>query len=209
MDHLVAVAKGEDMEKDDKNVATLLAGASKLGPWELTSKALIREATGRMVQLLQGHAGTKHVDIPQDLDAAKQKVGPLLAANKNSSPTEIMELIIKEFGFVEDKEAKVAKKVARIGESCKHPKNAHIAAAMHELGDLYFKEGNTNSGAAYNKVVQAINGLDYEITKENAKGLCKGKTKVANIGAKSVEKIFELLTTGHIEKLEEKRANRA
>lgn len=51
----------------------------------------------------------------------------------------------------------------------------------------------------------AIQGLDFEITALNAIGLSKGKTKVANIGKSSAEKILEFLQTGKMQKLEEKR----
>ena len=54
--------------------------------------------------------------------------------------------------------------------------------------------------------MNAIKGLTHEITAENAMGLSKGKTKVANIGKSSAEKIKEFLETGQIAKLEEKRA---
>lgn len=76
---------------------------------------------------------------------------------------------------------------------------------MKELGDYYFKEGNSNAGAAYKKVVAAVSMVAFEITLDNAKGLGKGKTKVPNIGKSSAEKIHEFLETGTIEKLEEKR----
>ena len=58
----------------------------------------------------------------------------------------------------------------------------------------------------YKKAVTALQQLDYEITADNAKGLGKGKTKVANIGKGSADKIYEFMSTGQIAKLEEKRA---
>ena len=44
-----------------------------------------------------------------------------------------------------------------------------------------------------------------EITADNALGLGKGKTKVDGIGKGSAEKMREFMTTGTIQKLEEKR----
>ena len=45
------------------------------------------------------------------------------------------------------------------------------------------------AGGTYTKVANAIKDLDYEITTDNAKGLGKGKTKVAGIGKGSAEKV--------------------
>ena len=55
------------------------------------------------------------------------------------------------------------------------------------------------------KVCTAIQGLDFEITEDNVMGLSKGKNKVANIGKSSAEKMKEFLSTGTMQKLEEKR----
>ena len=68
------------------------------------------------------------------------------------------------------------------------------------------KESNANAGKTYDKVANTIRDLDFEITADNAKGLGKGKTKVPGIGKGSAEKIFDIITTGTTEKLEEKRA---
>lgn len=57
----------------------------------------------------------------------------------------------------------------------------------------------------YQKAITALLGLDYEITAANAKGLCKGNTKLPGIGKGTADKIFEYYTTGTIQKLEEKR----
>ena len=57
----------------------------------------------------------------------------------------------------------------------------------------------------YKKAIASITVLDYEITEENAKGLGKGKTKVAGIGKGTADKIHEYYSTGTIQKLEEKR----
>lgn len=90
--------------------------------------------------------------------------------------------------------------------SCRNPKNTTLVAAFQELVAQYNKEQNYNAAATYRRVFQAVQDLDFEITKDNAKGLCKGKDKVASIGKASAEKIFEFVTMGTIAKLEEKRA---
>ena len=74
---------------------------------------------------------------------------------------------------------------------------------------LPFLDGNSNAGASYTKVSNAIKDLELEITAENAMGLSRGKTKVPGIGKGSAEKMKEYMETGTIQKLEEKRANNA
>ena len=76
----------------------------------------------------------------------------------------------------------------------------------HLLVILLVPPGNSNAGIAYKKAVAGICSVEYEITTDNAKALCKGKTKVEGIGKGTADKIHELLSTGKIEKLEEKRA---
>lgn len=71
---------------------------------------------------------------------------------------------------------------------------------------MYTKESNYNAGNSYKKVAAAVKDFDFAITLENAKGLGKGKTKVAGIGKGSADKMYEFLETGKIAKLEEKRA---
>jgi DNA polymerase/3'-5' exonuclease PolX len=120
----------------------------------------------------------------------------------------VIPVIVKEFGFLEDKKEKAAKKEKAIVVA--NPKNAGIVAAFQELGEFYFKEGNKNAGGTYAKATNAIMGLKLEITEENAKSLGKpGKNKVDGIGAKTAEKMLEYVQTGTMEKLEEKRADAA
>lgn len=69
--------------------------------------------------------------------------------------------------------------------------------------------GNRRAVSTYYKLVQAIQGLDYEVTADNAMAMSKGKTKVEGVGKSSAEKIKEFCETGKIQKLEEKRANHA
>ena len=74
-----------------------------------------------------------------------------------------------------------------------------------ELSSLYYKEKNSNASNTYKKVAQAVKEMKFEIIEDNALGLGKGKTKVARIGKGSAEKILEFISTGTIQKLEEKR----
>lgn len=212
MDRLDAEAKGEEPSAmagaaDSDDVSQLKDAAAKLD-WILTSREGLRTAAKDMVLLLQEHPGKK-VDLPEDPQAQQQKVGQLIAVNKDKSAAELISLIVTQFGFVEDKQKKADQKQAAIQTIVKNPANASLVAAFQELAELYFKSGNANAGATYKKVINTINGLDFAVTEDNAKGLCKGKTKVANIGKASADKIYEFVTTGTMEKLEEKRADAA
>jgi hypothetical protein len=209
IDRLLDEGSGKQESLDtDPDVAKLVKAANKL-EWNLNNRKDLKASTGGLVDLLLGHDGKK-VDIPQDRLEAIKKVGPLVVANKEKSASEVIPVLVKEFGFLEDKQEKAAKKEAAIESIVGHPKNARMVAAFQELAELYFKEKNTNAGSSYIKATNAIKGLDFEVTEENAKGLGKaGKNKVDGIGAKSAEKMLEFVKNGTMEKLEEKRADAA
>jgi hypothetical protein len=93
-----------------------------------------------------------------------------------------------------------------------HPCQPHFRSLLVRFLASFFppiSEKNSNAGASYTKAVAAIKALDFEVTEENAMSLSKGKTKVANIGKASAEKMKEFLETGYMAKLEEKRAANA
>jgi len=208
MQRLIDAAKGKEASVDastDVDIAKLVKKASN-SSWNLDSREGVRFATESVIQLFKEHPGKK-VDIPGEDAAARQKVGPFIVANKDKSAAEIIPILVKEFGFVEDKEDKAAKKEAAMEQVVKNSNNAPIAAVFHELSGLYGKAGDRNRAGAYYRAAQAINNIEHEITTENAMSLCKGKTKVANIGKGTAEKIHEFLSTGKLEKLEEMRAN--
>lgn len=209
IDRLLDEASGkEDSSATDPDVAKLVKAANKL-EWKLNNRKELKESTGGMVDLLLEHDGKK-VDIPQDRQEAIKKVGPLIVANREKKASEIIPVIVKEFGFLEVKKEKAAKKEAAIESMVGHPKNAGLVAAFQELSQLYFKESNKNAGASYTKAANSIKGLDFEVTEGNAKSLGKaGKNKVDGIGAKSAEKMLEFVQNGTIDKLEEKRADAA
>jgi hypothetical protein len=198
----------EDTSETNPDVAKLVKAANKL-EWKMNNRKELKESTGGMVDLLLEHDGKK-VDIPQDRQEAIKKVGPLIVANREKKASEIIPIIVKEYGFLEDKQEKAAKKEAAIENMVGHPKNAGLVAAFQELSELYFKESNRNAGSSYTNAANAIKGLAFEVTEENAKGLGKaGKNKVDGIGAKSAEKMLEFIQNGTIDKLEEKRADAA
>lgn len=149
------------------------------------------------------------VDLPQDEKKARIAVGKLLMnllrEDDGATAVRALEAIVAEFGISADKAEARARQKSALGGNCACAANAGVVQAFQELGDLYFKDGNSNAGLSYKKAVAALSALDYEITADNAKGLCKGKTKVAGIGKGSADKIYEFFTTGTIQKLEEKR----
>jgi len=181
----------------------LAAAAKKLDDddeWDTSNR---KWAAQTMVDLCT--SGPTHVDLPQDEKKARMAIGKLILSNPNSTAGEILELVVKEFGIAAAKEEAKSKQKSALANSCGNAANAGIVQALQELGDLYFKDGNSNAGLTYKKAIAGITGLDYEITADNAKGLCKAKTKVAGIGKGTADKIFEYCTTGTIQKLEEKR----
>lgn len=190
---------------DDK--AQLVKEAEGLAEWSLASKKGLQAASEAICRILKNYT-TKHVDLPQDDKRAKMEVGKIILENKDKTSGEIMEAVIKKFGFAEVK-AEIEKKRGEVVEhACKNVKNAPLVMAFHELSQLYYKEGNRNAGLTYSKVANAIREMDKEVTEANAMSLGKGaKTKVAGIGPSSAEKILEFVKTGTMEKLEEKRAN--
>jgi len=125
------------MASDDSIEDKMKEEASNI-EWKLVSKQGIRAATAGMVSLLRKY----DVDVPSDEIQAKQKVGPVIAANRAKSAAEIIPIAIETFGFIEDKKAKAEKKAAAVTAMVKVQSNAALAAAFQELAELYFKEGN-------------------------------------------------------------------
>jgi hypothetical protein len=175
----------------------------------IETKGGVRTFVGQLVDLFLNHPG-KTLDIPQERQDAIKKVGPRVVQHKDKPASEVVSIIIQEFGFVEKKQEKAAKKEATIESAVACPKNAPLVAIFQELAELYLKEGNRNAGGSYNKATVAIKQIKFEVTEENAMGLGKpGKNKVANIGKGTAEKMLEFLQTGTVQKLEEKRADAA
>jgi Helix-hairpin-helix domain len=216
---------------DDPNVNLIVAavkaqvGDNHADAWNLKSTKGMRSASIMVAKILLDHHSAnsgssldrglfKTIDLPRD-DAdkdyknAKLKVAEVVQMNREKSIDEMIPLLIGTFGYVEDKKKKASVKQDKLAESVAVPANAPIIAALQELAELYFKEGNRNAGGSYVKAVKALSELDYVITKDNALQLGKGKTKVAGIGKGTAEKIFEFFTTGEIAKLQEKRGDAA
>jgi Helix-hairpin-helix domain len=205
--------KGEDDDDDEDDLAKLQRAAAAL-TWNLASREGLRTAAADMLALLQNHAGPRTIDLPVDDDhpdtvaiTVLPKIGQAIATNRTLTAAEIVPLLIEQFGFKEDKQRKASMKQAALATIVACPENSALVSAFVELSDLYFKTGNGNAGSSYKKVVAALASYPHPITEANAKSLGSGKTKVANIGKSSADKIYEFVTTGTLQKLVEKRAD--
>lgn len=204
MDKLAEEAKGKAQPTEESS-SGLLAKAGEL-EWDLpgdAGKAQIKKATKALVEICSADNVTK-LGIPEGKET--MEIGKIVVSNKGKSATEVMQVVVDRFGFADDKAAAAKKRSKAVASVCANPANAGLMEAFLELSNLYFKEKNSNAGATYRKVANAIKDIAFEITTDNAKGLSKGKTKVPNIGKASSDKMYEFCSTGTMAKLEEKRA---
>jgi len=168
--------------------------------FDLKSKAGIKAAASELLKVCR----EQNVDLPSEERKALTKVGQLILQNKDKNEKELFKIMVDEFGLKKStKDVEKVKKVASDG--CTVSANGSLFLAFKELGDLYFKGGNNNAGNTYRKVSEVIRKFEFEVTEENAKGLGKGKTKVAGVGKGSADKMYEFASTGTIAKLDEKR----
>jgi hypothetical protein len=70
----------------------------------------------------------------------------MILSNPSASAVELVELVMKEFGVASVKEEAKARQKSAMENACVVPANAGIVQAFQELGDYYFKEGNSNAG---------------------------------------------------------------
>ena len=101
--------------------------------WDTSSPAGIKEVTEELVKLVEDK-----LDLPEGRDA-KRLLGPIVMANKDKEPKEVLEEIITKFGFKDDKAAKQEAKEIALASSCANPKNAPLLVAFQELATMYFK----------------------------------------------------------------------
>jgi len=206
MDRQAEEAKGKGETKTPKTGAQALLDKADEIEWDLPSNAnkpQIQAAVKALVGVLSADDVPK-LSIPEGKET--MGVGKIVLGSKGKSAKEVMQAIVERFGFAEDKAAAKEKRSAAMSSVCANAANAGLMEAFLELSNFYFKEKNANAGATYRKVANAIKDIKFEITEDNAKGLGKGKTKVANVGKSSADKMYEFVTTGTMVKLEEKRA---
>lgn len=190
--------------ENTKGIKKKLIKAVENIQWDLESKSGMQKAASGMLEVF---SETACIDLPDDTRKARMGIGKLIVANKRMSVLEVLDLVIEQYGFKEMNEEVSKKKTEAIGSACLNKANTNALEALLELGGMYLKEGNFNASNTYKKVVEAVKNLDFAITEENALGLGKNKTKVAGIGKGSAEKLYEFVTTGIIQKLEDKRAS--
>eukprot|EP00567_Pseudictyota_dubia_P001280 CAMPEP_0197466612 /NCGR_PEP_ID=MMETSP1175-20131217/65145_1 /TAXON_ID=1003142 /ORGANISM="Triceratium dubium, Strain CCMP147" /LENGTH=481 /DNA_ID=CAMNT_0043002661 /DNA_START=51 /DNA_END=1496 /DNA_ORIENTATION=+ len=187
----------EKVKEDTEKLTKLVKGID----WDMSNATGIKQAAKDMLAICKSYLA-----FPSDAKKARMEVGKIIVANKNLPATEVLAEVISKFGFAEVKGESKRKQQEALASVCGHPANASVVEVFLEMSKLWFKEGDSMRGAATAKAAEAIKGIKYEITEENAKGLGKGKGKVAGIGKGSSEKIYEFVTTGRIEKLEDLRA---
>lgn len=195
-----ALKSGSKVSGGDDSLVTSLEDKAKDLDWDLSTKEGKQKAVKDLIALCED----ADVDLPDT--NAKMEIGTIVTGNQGLAASEVVKLVAEKYGFVQQNEEVAEKKAAAVQALCHNPANSDLVQVMLELSNCYFKEGNKNAGATYKKVSAALANLDYEVTEENAKGLGKNKTKVEGIGKVSADKIYEFITTGQIEKLEEKKA---
>lgn len=196
-----AIATGKS---PDGPPSELIEAAEKLDWPDTSDPSQRKKACELMYEICT--SGSVKIDLPEDQKKAKQKIfGLFSTASGALSATDVLKTVVKEFGIASFKAEAKAKQKEALAAGCNCAANAAVLQAFQELSELYFKTGNANAGLSARKVAAAIQGLDFEITVKNVMGLSKGPNKVANIGKSSADKIKEFLSTGKMQKLEEKR----
>mmetsp|Transcript_16113 Transcript_16113/g.19686 ORF Transcript_16113/g.19686 Transcript_16113/m.19686 type:complete len:457 (+) Transcript_16113:117-1487(+) len=192
----------QNVDSANDGIPKAFKEAIKKLDWDRSNKDNIKKLAADLCDLCSSDTSPIAIDDKN----SRTTIGQIIVQNKTASSEEVLGLIVEKYGIKEKKEAAAKEKSAILKASCEVASNAPIYEILLEFSEIYFKEKNTNAGNSYRKVANVVKELDFEITSDNAQGLGKGKTKVAGIGKGSAEKIHEFLTTGTIEKLEQKRA---
>jgi len=206
------IAKGEEPEGakdvDENSDLGKLMKAAEDFEIDMSNRDGIKKSVAKMVDLLE--ESDAKLDLPDEEKKIRVGVGKILNENKDKSPPELVKLLVNQFGFAKAKAAKASKKEGAASGKVVCKENASLFLAFKEISELYFGEGNRNAGSSYQKAATAISQMSVVVTADNAKSMGKaGKAKVAGIGKSSADKMHEFVTTGAMEKLEEKRANAA
>lgn len=196
--------------KASKVPQELLDGINKEIVWDSSNPPAIKNLAQSLASYL--FSNDTELKIPDDFDENKirQTIGPIIMANKDKAMHEIMQVMVEKFGLKEDEKKKSSMQDDAIANLCKVPENGKIYKVLNELANYYSAESNARAANTYRKLCGSIATLGIEITEDNIMGMAKaGKNKVDGMGKGSAEKIREFLTTGTIEKLEEKRKEHA
>ena len=145
-------AKGDEEETgEDSPLGKLMAAAASL-EFDMSSGSGKKQAAQDLLDLLLEFDGTK-VDLPSDDKKCFREIGALISSDASISPSEAMKLVVEKYGFADKKAGKAAKKEAAVKNACAEPSNGPLLMAFAELSEIYFKEGNTNAGISYQKVL--------------------------------------------------------
>ena len=202
MDELAKSGKAAPNPKNDVVMEELLVKAKKVD-WKASSKDEIKATAAAMLKICQDGG----VALPKGSE--QKAVGKLVVANaKSSTAQQVMQLIIDEYGFAQDKAAAGQATGDAAISLCKVAANAPLYSILDEFAELMRKAGEYMKSNTYKKAASAIAALEFEVTEENALKLGKaGKLKVAGIGKSTAEKMYEFMTTGTVEKLEQLKAS--
>lgn len=137
---LIDEASGASKPSSSGEVVDGLTKAASEIEWDLTSKKGMRQSAKALLEVLRKNP--KQLNLPDGDDEAFKRVGSFVMLHRDKTIDEFIPLIIDELGFKEEKEAKAAKIEAALESGSKNPENAPVIAAIQELADLYFKEGN-------------------------------------------------------------------
>lgn len=199
---LVKSGKIAPTANNDSKIKDMLKKAKKID-WKVGNKSEKR-ATATALMDIAKEGG---VALPEESEL--RSVGKIMAANAmTSTAKEVMQLIIDEYGFASDKAAADEANADAATSVCAVAANAKFYAMLDGFGILLRKSGEFMKANSYKKAADAVAGLDFEITVDNALKLGKsGKLKVAGIGKSTAEKLEELAETGTVAKFEEMKAS--
>lgn len=184
-----------------QEVSKMLEQAKKVS-MKVGNKAELKETAAALLEIsVKGG-----LNLPSE--GGIKQVGRVVVANSRvKCASEIMQLLVDEFGFAAD-EAKAAKaSTAAVKSICTVAENAGCYQMLDEFCTLTRKAGDFRKANAYKTSAQAVASLSFAVTVDNALKLGKaGKLKTPGIGKSTAEKLLEFVETGKVEKLEDLRA---
>eukprot|EP00547_Thalassionema_nitzschioides_P006417 CAMPEP_0194201218 /NCGR_PEP_ID=MMETSP0156-20130528/1541_1 /TAXON_ID=33649 /ORGANISM="Thalassionema nitzschioides, Strain L26-B" /LENGTH=473 /DNA_ID=CAMNT_0038926351 /DNA_START=79 /DNA_END=1500 /DNA_ORIENTATION=+ len=184
-----------------QEVSKMLEKAKKVS-MKVCLKAELKETAGALLEI----AKEGGLNLPSE--GGIKSVGRVVVANSRvKCASEIMQLLVDEFGFAAD-EAKAAKaSAAAVKSVCKVAENAGCYQMLDEFNTLARKHGDFRKANAYKTSAQAVASLSFAVTVDNALKLGKpGALKTPGIGKSTAEKLLEFVETGTVARLEELRA---
>ena len=121
------------MQERSHELGQELVDAVKDRTWDLASQEGMKKAALEILEVIKGK-----LDLPEDRDN-KRAVGQLVMSHSDATPADLMEAVIKKFGFKEVKEGIEEQRKQTAAHTCANPDNAGLVMAFKELSDLYYK----------------------------------------------------------------------